>query len=61
METYNNYKEVEDALDRIFDLRMELLQKDAEINALRFELELSKRIQESLGQFNRQMLSGLMR
>lgn len=61
MNTYNTYKEVEEALDRIFDLKMELLRKDAEINALRFELDLSKRIQESLGQFNRQMLSGLLR
>ena len=52
------YKELEKALEGVFALEMQLLYKDAEINALNFELDLSRRIQEGLRALNNQMLLG---
>lgn len=53
-----DYQELKTAIDRIFALEMMLLSRDAEIDALRFEVELAKRIQEGVRALNNQMLSG---
>lgn len=53
-----DYQELKTAIDRIFALEMMLITRDAEIDALRFEVELAKRIQEGVRALNNQMLSG---
>ena len=58
MELKVPYEDFAKAVEDIFKLQMEGLDKDAQIIALKFELDLSRRIQESLARLNMQVLSG---
>jgi hypothetical protein len=53
-----DYQELKTAIDRIFALESMLITKDFELNMLRFEVDLAKRIEEGLRALNNQMLLG---